>query len=253
MATIHVFRHAEGMHNRFAEFRKTRDPDLTEEGGQQCRGFAAEFPYMDKVTHLVASPMRRAINSTILAFAPVSTRQKIMLLPELTEAGSRVSSFGSDPSELLREFGDKIDLDAVPKQWNRLDASSQFAYSLEKIEARTAAAREWLMELALAAGEDSHIVVMTHGQTAHFVTDDFEGVRPPKYTCDWRGNLEYRSYRFDFASGKMVETPESRTRRGMPPAYTLDEATKKEIKDVLWRRILERTPEVHELYEAYKL
>ncbi|RYP03898.1 hypothetical protein DL764_004814 [Monosporascus ibericus] len=94
---------------------------------------------------------------------------------------------------------------------------------------------------------------MTHGQTAHFVTDDFEGVRPPKYMCDWRGNLEYRSYRFELASRNIVEMSESWTRRGMPPGYTFDEAAKKEIKDVLRRQILERTPAINELYKAYKL
>ncbi|RYP21244.1 hypothetical protein DL765_002383 [Monosporascus sp. GIB2] len=129
-----------------------------------------------------------------------------------------------------------------------LDPSSQFAYGLEEIEARATVVREWLMELVLATGERSHVVI-TRGHTVHFIRDDFQGARPPKDTCDWRGNLEYRSYQFDFASRRTVETHESRTRRGMPPAYTLDEAAKKKAKDVLRRRAPERTPEDHELYE----
>ncbi|RYP03899.1 hypothetical protein DL764_004815 [Monosporascus ibericus] len=120
MASFYVFRHAEGKHNKFAEFRKRRDLDLTELGRRQRRGSALEFPYMDKVTHLVSSPMHRAIHSTLLPFAPLRIR----------------------PSELLREFGNKVDLGRGSEAMEQARPEQTVRYGLEKIEARTAAARE---------------------------------------------------------------------------------------------------------------
>ncbi|KAL7623789.1 hypothetical protein AAE478_005342 [Parahypoxylon ruwenzoriense] len=252
MATIHVFRHAEAMHNRYRELRQTRDPDLSPEGRQQCLELLVSFPHMDKVKYLVSSPMRRAINSCLLAFSPVVLKEPVVLVPQLTEAGSQVSSFGSSPSELHEEFGKKISLGLVPENWNAVSPDSPSAYDLEKIEDRTTRARLLLISAAREAGDGSHIVVMTHGQTAHFMTDDFSGVEPPKFRCDWGGNLDYRSYKFDFDSGTMIETPDSRQKRGLPAVVTADELTKNdEARDSLCSRIVERTPQVHELYEKY--
>ncbi|KAI0007563.1 phosphoglycerate mutase-like protein [Xylariaceae sp. FL0662B] len=251
MATIHVFRHAQGMHDKGPELKDTRDPDLSEEGRKQCAELAVSFPHTDKITHLVSSPMRRAINSCLLAFPTVVSKQKITLLPELTEEGSQMSDFGSDISVLLKDFGEGVDANGVPGHWNKLTPTSRSAYNLEKIEGRTTAGREWLADLAFFSPQGSHIVVMTHGHTAHWLTDDFEGVEAPGYLYDWDGELAYRSYQFDFASKKMIETSESRARRGAPAASVYDEAAKRNVKEVLRGRILKRMPEVYEFYDAH--
>ncbi|KAI1097330.1 hypothetical protein F4804DRAFT_351780 [Jackrogersella minutella] len=188
MATIHVFRLAEGVHNVLPEFEHVRDP------------------------------------------------------------GAQMSSFGSDASKLYAEFTSQIDLNRVSGGWEVLDTNGAFAYDLEKIKARTTAAREWLADLALTAGEGAHIVVMTHNQTAHFVTDDFEGVEAPQYSCDWDDNLSYRSYKFDFSTKTMIETPESRERRGVSTVRTLSQADSDAIKEIVSQRIIDRNPDIQGLH-----
>ncbi|KAI1077946.1 hypothetical protein F5B20DRAFT_549890 [Whalleya microplaca] len=185
--------------------------------------------------------MRRAINSCLLAFPTAASKHKIVLLPEMTDVGTRPSSIGSDVRVLLEEFGEKVDANGVRGDWNSLAPTSRSAFDLEKIEARTKAGREWLADLAFFTHPDAHIVVMTHGQTAHWLTDDFEGVQAPGGLTTW-GLLEYRSYQFNFFDKSLVETAESRARRGVPAAYTLDEAAKQVRKEAMRQRILERMP-----------
>ncbi|RYO88508.1 hypothetical protein DL766_007404 [Monosporascus sp. MC13-8B] len=195
--------------------------------------------------------MRRAINSTLRAFAPVSTRQKIMLLPELTEAARTFRASGSTPP-LRREFGDRVDRDAVPKQWNRLDPSSQFAYGLGEIEARATAAREWLMELALAAGEGSHVVddSRAHRSLHH-------GRLPGRQAAQLHVRLA-RQLGIPFVplrlrlqgDGRDARKPDEKgDAAGLHPGRGSEERDQGGLR----RRILERTPEVLELYEDYKL
>ncbi|KAI2610652.1 histidine phosphatase superfamily [Hypoxylon fragiforme] len=249
MATIHVFRHAEALHNILPEFRAKRDPEISDAGRQQCIKMASEFPFMDQVTHLISSPLSRALSTIRLAFAPVAEKQQIIVFPELTEAGIAISSFGSSIEELQEKYGDQLDLSHVPDDWEQIHPRSRFAYDLKLIFTRAALVRERIIDLASTAEEGSHIVVMTHGQTAHFMTGDFSGPEAPTYLTNWNGNLQYRSYAIDLASRALVETPESRVRRGILGPNDPDAVAM--VKAHICQRILCRMPEVHALYEAY--
>ncbi|RWA04348.1 hypothetical protein EKO27_g10755, partial [Xylaria grammica] len=66
---IHLVRHAQGYHNLSRENQWIRDPDLTELGKAQCAELCKKFPYHDKITHLVASPIRRTLFTCQLSFA----------------------------------------------------------------------------------------------------------------------------------------------------------------------------------------
>ncbi|KAI1780804.1 hypothetical protein F4818DRAFT_436001 [Hypoxylon cercidicola] len=221
MATIHVFRHAESMHNVDEEQTKSRDPVLSPAGRQQCMDFSQQFPFMNGVTHVVSSPLRRAIESSLLAFSPALAEKQVIVLPEVTETGNR--PLVSDP--------------AVQSFWIYLDPLSPYAYEIGRINTRMIAGRRFLIELASTVDENAHIIVMTHGQSAHFLTDDFDGPKSPDFRCVWDGNLTYRSYKVDLITNALIETPESRARRGAPMASTIDEATKDTIKGILTQRI----------------
>ncbi|KAI1206197.1 uncharacterized protein F4807DRAFT_463962 [Annulohypoxylon truncatum] len=252
MATIHVFRTAETQFDAEPKFRNARDSSLSEKGLEQCMKFSCHsgfLPLMQHVTHVVSSPLCSSLYSCRIAFDRIVSSKTIIVRPELMDVGCPTPSFGSDKMKLFLMFGEQVNLDALPNGWEDIDPSSEYAhYDLQKIKARTSAGRRWLMDLARTAGEKAHIVVMTHGQTAHLLTDDFQGVEPP-YSANWDGDLSWRSYKFDFAAEKMVETPSSRVRRGVSAdinTFTEDENDR--IRAMIEDRIEKRAP----LVQAYQ-
>ncbi|KAI0181675.1 histidine phosphatase superfamily [Hypoxylon sp. FL1284] len=255
MATIHLFRHAESLHNVDPYFERTRDPSLSDRGIQQCRDFKlqcwdkrndADFPFMKSVTHIVCSPLRRAIQSALEAFGPQAGQRRLIVLPELTEISRLPSAFGSSRDELVGEFGDALNVDYLPDDYGTVGRESPWAYELTKIHARVGAAREWLASLARDAGAGSHIVVMAHGQLNHFLADNYEGPKPPGYSAEWDGNLSYRSYLVDPEAGTLHETPESMAKRGAPLISPEDANW---IKEFLHERVEKNTAKVRRLYD----
>ena len=65
---LHLVRHAQGYHNLSAANHTLPDPDLTPLGKEQCAALRRAFPLHDKVTYLVASPMRRTLYTCLYAF-----------------------------------------------------------------------------------------------------------------------------------------------------------------------------------------
>ncbi|XDG03170.1 hypothetical protein ABKA04_002785 [Annulohypoxylon sp. FPYF3050] len=225
MATIHVFRTAEtnrtvmARHGSVEEaFMSFKDSGLSENGLKQCQEFSDRSKFFStmgpvgRVTHVVSSPLQSSIYSCRIALDRIASSTSIILRPELMDTGLLAPVFGTDYVTLYQQFAGMADLSALSHGWESVDADSPNAHDIEKIKARTTAGRKWLMELARDAGENAHIVVMTHGKTAHFLTDDFQGAGAPK-DRDWDGDLSWRSYKFDFDAEKMVETPESLERR----------------------------------------
>ncbi|KAI9741313.1 MAG: hypothetical protein M1834_003030 [Cirrosporium novae-zelandiae] len=208
------------------EYWSIRDPILTPFGEDQCRALAENFPHLGDVGLVVASPLRRALYTAILAFEPVIARGvKVVALPELQETSNAICDTGSDLLALKQELEKKglldsvVDLGFLDNDWNNklmnLRAKKgRWAPSSKAVLARTRAARQWLK-----ARPEKEIVVITHGGFLHFFTEDWTGSATSKCT-DW-SNTEFRSYQFieedgfDKVNATMVETPESRTKRGI--------------------------------------
>ncbi|KAI6362213.1 hypothetical protein MCOR25_006285 [Pyricularia grisea] len=250
-ATIYFVRHAQGYHNLpqvpgGPNPSLLADPDLTELGKEQCAELSEKFPFHYKITHLVASPLRRTLYTCLLSFGPVLKQgrvQKVTALPELQEIGAIPSDTGSDPAVLAKEFGnEKVDLGLVKDDWTNKGPGSPFAPELEKLDARARAARIWLRKLASEVeGDEAHIVVVTHGAILHFLTEDWDGTSINNST-GWQ-NTEWRSYEFADSSGQdsqasLKETKESRERR-RGTAIPLTETEQRELKAVLWRGVKE--------------
>lgn len=192
--TIHLVRHAQGLHNVSSEHRDTQDPRLTSEGELQCERLRKSFPYMDQVTHLVASPMRRTIQTCMYSFRPVVAKGKqIVLLPELQEVGGLPCNTGSDPASLDREFGDVVDLSHVEEGWNRTSPGSPFEDGSKlQLLCRARKVRGWLHQLARSADDDAHIVMVSHGNFINVILRDWEPFN--RRECWW--NAEFRSFQF---------------------------------------------------------
>lgn len=176
---MHCIRHAQGYHNLNEENQKLPDPTLTPFGEAQCQAFQKVFPYHDKITHLVASPMRRAIYTCLLGFeVEVNSGKKVLALPEIQETPDLPCDTGSDPAKLQEEFGvgqwqGAVDLSLVHEGWNDKSANTKWTPSPNKIEMRAREARRWLRDLGMKCSGDAEIVVVTHGSFLHYFTQDW--------------------------------------------------------------------------------
>ncbi|KAK8137923.1 histidine phosphatase superfamily [Apiospora sp. TS-2023a] len=226
--TIHLVRHGEAEHN--VSFNcQIRDPGLTEVGGAQCRMLGNDFPYMDRVTHLVASPLRRTVQTAYWAFlVPLWTsdddekqeHRTILALGELQECSRHPCDIGLSVEELT-QCAEHLDLSRVDPNWN--SKSGLYAPSEPAIRMRAERARVILRELAAKASkggddrdDDVHIVVVSHGTMIQYLTE-----RPDARKSHFH-NCEYRSYKFvdlygdDPKTAGLVETNESFYRRYGP-------------------------------------
>ncbi|KAI1489811.1 phosphoglycerate mutase-like protein [Biscogniauxia mediterranea] len=190
---IDVIRHAEAWHNVCRS--NIQDPGLTPDGEDQSYKLRDTYPFMDKVSHVVSSPAQRAVATALIAFDPVVTNgKKVILLPDLQETGAKLSDTGSPRKRLEALFKPHVDLSHLSERWYRRDPDSDYAPDVAKVEARARRARRFIRRLARAAPDDAHIVVVTHGGFAHFLTEDYEALGPGSFT-DY-DNAELKSYRF---------------------------------------------------------
>lgn len=212
------------------------DPLLTKHGESQCAALAASFPHTERITHLVASPLRRTIYTALFSFPSLvepPKSLKIIALPELQETSDAPCDTGSAPEVLEHEFGTgqyagKVDLSRVEEGWNIKSPSSKWGPAPEMVEARAAVSRRFLHELGQEyeerTGKEAHIAVVTHGGFLHFATEDWTGFNKVKGT-GWE-NTEWRAYVFGEGEKKesLVETGESCKRRaGSEIPLTADE------------------------------
>jgi broad specificity phosphatase PhoE len=179
---VHLVRHAQGFHNLSKENETIHDPDLTPLGETQCATLRHNFPYHDKVTHLVASPMRRTLRTCLLSFAPeVEAGKEVVALPEVQELSPLPCDVGSDPDVLAGDFdASKVDLSLVKEGWNDKSPGSPWEPTIKGLEGRARKARVWLRDLAARSkdAEEVHIVVVTHGGFLHFFTEDWDAMNP---------------------------------------------------------------------------
>ncbi|KAF3071087.1 putative phosphoglycerate mutase family protein [Daldinia childiae] len=226
--TIDIIRHAQASHNIHGGH--IRDAILTDDGVVECHLLRETFPFGSKVTNIVSSPLRRAIDTAILGVLPlVDNHIKVKLLPDLQEISPAPSSTGIPKSVLSSQYSGvhNLDMDDLDEYWYRKGFNTPYAPVVDRVEARARSARQYLRMLARTAIEagkdDAHIVVVTHGEFAHWLTGDFRGVSETR-NSGWR-NTECRSYQIRdiFGSGhsdpELVETGESIERRNGPLFY----------------------------------
>lgn len=220
MVVIDIVRHAEGFHNLCKENHQMQDALLTPKGEEQCRGLSAVYPYGDKLKMLIASPLRRTLQTCLLTFgAHAAPGTVVVAVPELQEVSAMPADVGSEASSLLDMFGaDTVDVSRVHAGWNNKGPGTPYEPTVKAVEKRALAARRILRELTAHLGEDDHVAVVSHGAFLLYLTEDFTGVIPARFTS-WE-NVEMRSYVFVDPTGAdanatLRETAESRDFRNV--------------------------------------
>lgn len=166
----------QGYHNLSLANHAIRDPALTSYGEQQCRHLARTFPYHKTVDLLVASPLKRTLDTCLISFEPeVRAGMRIIALPEAQETGPVPCDTGLDPLPLKAAYKDmSVDFELVQDGWN--SKTGKWSAESADIKARALEVRQWLK-----ARPEKEIVLVTHGGFLHYLTEDWAGFN------DWAG------------------------------------------------------------------
>ncbi|KAL5593154.1 hypothetical protein FOBRF1_012256 [Fusarium oxysporum] len=190
---IYLVRHAESVHNVSKDFSH-RDPPLTVLGITQASEVAKSFPSPDSVAVVVTSPLTRAVETTLTAFAHILDKRvvgdsgidkgaRLILDPNLQERSTLLCDTGSDRATLEQQFPN-LSFGVLGDNWYEKEG----AYTADDaaVEARAKVVRESLRDLTeefekegIAAEGKKDVVVVTHGAFMKFLAED-ETIDLPK-------------------------------------------------------------------------
>lgn len=190
---ITLVRHAQGIHNLTKDYETYVDAMLTDLGKNQCLTVRSTFPHHNKVSHILVSPLRRTIQTGHYCFKPVLDRGvKLIPMPEVVENEARNCNIGHAPEDIIawakEEFGgdflDEQSFRQLEPYWYE-KSTGLYEHTEAKMKLRASVARDILRKVASTAGEDAHLIVVSHSQFLPYLVGEPEP--------QWR-NAEWRSY-----------------------------------------------------------
>jgi broad specificity phosphatase PhoE len=213
---IHFVRHAESEHNIPPYDSKLKDPYLSQHGRRQAEALGQQFPNVENVDLIVCSPMKRTIQTALLAFGDHlrASKTELLALPELQELSAKPCDTGSSLAELLTEFReDPLDLSLVPYDWDSKDRL--WSPTELRTLARMVRARTWLRERP-----ENNIIVIGHAHCLQLLVRDApkdfpnDGIHEIKLGLlpVWR-NCELRSFAIEEDRSKVLLFEETKTSR----------------------------------------
>lgn len=157
------------------------------------------FPFLETVEVILASPLRRAIQTAAFVFGPVMERRDvpIILVPLAQEISNLRCDIGHDAetirSEAARLIGEAVpgwniellDSTLVDSSWNsKVGACSElcrdnsldgvqkgvYAVTLRAVQERASEMRKWIYNRS-----ESHVALVTHGGFLHYFAEDWSG------------------------------------------------------------------------------
>ncbi|KAH0369417.1 phosphoglycerate mutase family protein, partial [Aureobasidium melanogenum] len=236
--TLYFVRHAQGEHN--AQHNDSiPDAVLTPHGKSQCRDLNASFEHHDSVALIVSSPLRRALQTAVHAFAPAlqSDGVKVVLQPMAQEMNAYFCDIGTDRDELERQVkagelwdtelsvpSDSIDFNAVQEGWNIKEG--KWAPDRATVQKRAAKLRSWLF-----SRKEDVVIVVSHGGFLHALTEDWSGFNASLGT-GWQ-NCEIREFVFtEKSTQSSAHVVEKATLAPKPNGEEKEPQVVKEVEDV---------------------
>ncbi|OGE47540.1 hypothetical protein PENARI_c042G05003 [Penicillium arizonense] len=211
---VHCVRHAQGVHNLSHANHHLPDPELTPLGEEQAGALGARFPALENIQLILSSPLRRAIQTALLAF-PSKVGDgglQVIAWPEVQEASDLICDTGRDLLEIKAEFEKlPVDFTVVEPGWHIKEG--KWAPVAGRLLERAQLARQWLSQRP-----EKEIVVVSHGCFLHSLTNDWVNA-VNSHATDW-ANAEVRSFAFAHDEDErpaLRETLESRKNRGLGP------------------------------------
>ena len=153
----------------------------------QCEHLVGIFPHMDKITHILCSPLKRTLDTTIYGFYPLLSGHKglsVIAWPALREYGTYPCNHGAPLETLRTELAELDELNFLTKPFDLSLVSEEWEIhreSLSERPGRAARVRRELHALGVVAkrrtggiwngitiqgnpdGRDVEILVISHG------------------------------------------------------------------------------------------
>jgi broad specificity phosphatase PhoE len=150
------------------------NPPLTALGYNQCAVLSRKFPYMDQITHVIVSPLRRTLETLHAAFGPVIDRETpVVVWQDVKEWGYGNCNRGAPRVILNKQLSTpNVDLSLLwPGYQNNRDSGSRRLKALQIRDALVdftnvaLVGGEWKgVPVAKAEdGKDVHLLVVSHG------------------------------------------------------------------------------------------
>ncbi|GAB1317977.1 Phosphoglycerate mutase-like protein [Madurella fahalii] len=180
-----VIRHAEGLHTEDERYATSPDPKLSPQGIKQCaelRAHLKESPRNTKVGLIITSPMRRALQTCMLALDfLVQKGTKIEANDLWQEVYNNTCDTGTPLTELTTSFP-HVDFSRVDLVWpdKTSPAAAKYHYSRDAVLAR---AHEALRDLYHRREEV--VIVVTHS-----------GFQRAALGSRWIAHADYREFWF---------------------------------------------------------
>ncbi|PYI00268.1 phosphoglycerate mutase family protein-like protein, partial [Aspergillus sclerotiicarbonarius CBS 121057] len=220
-----------------------RDPLLTTHGKEQCHALREALPFHASVSLIMASPLKRAIQTAATVFAPTLASRQLpfMLIPLAQEVSQLQCYLGDDVAttkagapDLITDAAEgydpvNLDVSLVQEDWN--SKQGIYAATLPAVRRRAAALRNWLWKRP-----EEHIAVVSHGGFLHYLTEDWTGYDKARGELQNTGyqNCEYRRFQFSedstAESAHLVEIGNAREKQARPVG--LDAHVVREIEEV---------------------
>ncbi|KAF2501884.1 hypothetical protein BU16DRAFT_522770 [Lophium mytilinum] len=220
---IHLVRHGAGLHDETHD-TSIPDPLLTDLGASQAtalRDLLATHNVFPTLELVASSPLRRCIQTSLIAFQPyLSSHPSLLLLPRSQESSAEPANTGSSIPAIADFFKDQpvaLDFSMCDRYPEFNSKTGLFAPTTPALEERAKELRRLLRER-----EERVVAVAAHGNFLHHITGmiDVEG---KQVGGDWE-NAEWRVFEFVDGTGEgngvvdvedgIVETEWSWRRRG---------------------------------------
>ncbi|KAK9896347.1 phosphoglycerate mutase-like protein [Cystobasidium minutum MCA 4210] len=186
---VYLIRHCEAEHKVGRRFH-IADARLTPTGVEQAKELCATLPQdlLENVELVVSSPLRRALETTLLGLQPVLDRvgrRSVVILPHAQECNIHPCDTGSAAEELVKDPAfEGLDFRMLSKRPDWTSKQGFWSNDPACLHARAKYVRRWLRDQP-----EKRIVLVSHGNFLRYLVSRAE-------TDDLFANGEIRSYTF---------------------------------------------------------